>query len=354
MVVTGLVISPVARRKAIASIATIALITAISFETGIGKLRVQGYPNFLQDKIVKVLEAYDGPEATVAAIEYSSGGRAVVIDGFLAAVHGGSEKWTPVRDYMVWMGRLPMLLHHDPQDVLVICFGTGQTANAVREEEPQTLDIVDINPRIFKLAHHFDQNKGVLQYPRVTPIVMDGRAYMRRTDKTYDVITMEPMPPTFAGVNSLYSKEFYQLAHQRLKPGGIIVQWLPIYLVTVHESSSIAKTFYEVFPNAVLWLVPGSPMGILLGKRDDDERFGLDWPGLDNRDRKKYAPYLQDAIFLRAQGIKGYGQHGDTITDDNQLLSYEGIKSFSPESVQKMFSSNQFLLEKAQLEAKKK
>ena len=42
---------------------------------------------------------------------------------------------------------------------------------------------------------------------------MDGRTWMRRTDKEYDVITLEPMPPTFAGVNNLYSLEFYQAAH---------------------------------------------------------------------------------------------------------------------------------------------
>ena len=132
---------------------------------------------------------------------------------------------------MAWMGHLPMLLQDNPKQALVICFGTGQTSHAVRKENPDELDIVDINPNVFKLAHHFRSNENVINDPKVKTIVMDGRAYMRRTHKTYDVITLEPMPPSAAGVNALYSKEFYELAKQKLSANGVIAQWLPLHLV---------------------------------------------------------------------------------------------------------------------------
>ena len=68
---------------------------------------------------------------------------------------------------MEWMGRLPMLAHPDPQQALVICFGTGRTANAVREEGPAQLDIAEISPAVFGMAQHFEMNRGVLDDPRV-------------------------------------------------------------------------------------------------------------------------------------------------------------------------------------------
>jgi len=63
---------------------------------------------------------------------------------------------------------------------------------------------------------------------------------------------MEPPPIAFAGVASLYSREFYQLVRSRLKPGGAITQWLPAYQVPGEGTLAIVRAFVEVFPQAVL------------------------------------------------------------------------------------------------------
>ena len=131
----------------------------------------------------KLLRSFEGPEANVAAVVGEGRQRMLVIDGFVAASQLGGYKGRFQDGYMAWMGHLPMLLHPDPKNALVICFGTGQTANAVRQENPTSLDIVDINPRVIKLAHNFDTNQDVLHDPRVKVTIMDGRAYMQRTTK---------------------------------------------------------------------------------------------------------------------------------------------------------------------------
>jgi spermidine synthase len=225
---------------------------------------------------------------------------------------------------MPWMGHLPMLLDPDPQQALVICFGTGQTANAVRNENPQAVDVVDINPRVYKLAHNFTLNADVLDDPRVHAIVMDGRAYLRRTAKTYDIITLEPMPPTFAGVNALYDREFYQLASKRLAPDGVLAQWVPFHLMAPHYAMSAVKTFLETFPNALLWLDPGSKTGILVGSKDDKGRIGSAWPGFARaaKDRDLSRAEIEDAVILDRDELAKYTASGEIITDDNQLLSY--------------------------------
>jgi hypothetical protein len=245
------------------------------------------------------------------------------VDGFLTASQTGAGD-APNVNYMAWMGHLPMLLHPAPRNALVICFGTGQTANAVRQENPESLDIVDINPRVFKLAHNFTANHGVLSDPRVKPIVMDGRAYMRRTRKIYDIITLEPMPPTFAGVNALYSREFYQLARERLGPEGVIAQWVPFHLVSGQDGASIARTFQSVFPNAILWIDPASTTGILVGTKDDRDALATNWPGFKRPGitRNLTEQAIKRAVLMDRNELRRYGAYGEVISDDNQKLAY--------------------------------
>jgi spermidine synthase len=323
VVVAGVLTAPRQKRNLWGAIGVAALVVAIIFESGVGRTRTQGEIIYGASKPNKILEFFEGPEATISAIEYDNGARALVVDGFLTASQTGAGDARYV-DYMSWMGHLPMLLHPAPKNALVICFGTGQTANAVRQENPESLDIVDINPRVFRLAHNFTANEGVLDDARVKPIVMDGRAYMRRTKKIYDIITLEPMPPTFAGVNALYSREFYQLAQERLGPKGVIAQWVPFHLVSAQDGASIVKTFQSVFPNAILWIDPTSTTGILIGTRDDRDDLRTNWPGFKRpgivRDLSEQA--IRKAVLLDRNELRRYGAYGEVISDDNQRLAY--------------------------------
>lgn len=324
VIIAGALILPVIKRVLWCGLAAIALFIAIFFETGIGKVRVQGY--FASDHLgqpAKLLEFYEGPQATTSAVEYQDGSRALLINNALAAGESG-KVYDPRAHYLKWMGHLPMMIHSNPKKALVICFGTGQTADAVRSEMAESIDIVDVNPNVFKLAHYFRANKNVLLDPKVTAIVMDGRAYLRRTKKTYDVITLEPMPPIANGVNALYSKEFYKEANKRLNRGGVIAQWLPFHVTSPQYSASIAKTFIEVFPNALLWIDSDAKMGILLGSKEKLSMLEHAWPGFgrSNIKRDLSSRQIQAQIALDSTALRRYAAYGEIITDDNQLLAY--------------------------------
>ncbi len=51
---------------------------------------------------------------------------------------------------------------------------------------------------------------------------------------------------------ALYSREFYELARTRLKPGGYLSQWLPAYQVPAETSLAMVRAFIDVFPVSVL------------------------------------------------------------------------------------------------------
>jgi spermidine synthase len=56
----------------------------------------------------------------------------------------------------------------------------------------------------------------------------DGRRYLKRISKKFDVVATGPPPPVeAAGSSLLYSEEFYELVKQHLKPNGIIQVWFP-------------------------------------------------------------------------------------------------------------------------------
>jgi spermidine synthase len=225
----------------------------------------------------------DGVAATVAVVDHADGLRELRIDGFHAASDGRTS------DYMAMMAHLPLLLHPAPQRALVVCFGTGTTAGSVLMHREVQVDVVDINPDVFAYAPLFRRvNHGVAESPRARLIVDDGRHHVLTTARDYDVVTSEPMPPTFAGVVSLYSREYYELARRRLRPGGLLAQWLPMHLLTTAETLSILGTVREVFPETTLWLSAGT--GIVVARRDAPVRVDP----ADLEARLGEAPLLRD------------------------------------------------------------
>jgi len=138
------------------------------------------------------------------------------------------------------------------------------------------------------------------------------------------------MPPTFAGVNALYSQEFYEIVASRLAPGGVVAQWLPLHLVPPFHAASVAATFQRVFPDAILWVPPGSGTGILLGRqKSHGPRLGRLWPGLARAGerRPRAAQALSRLVALDAETLLRYGDLGVPITDDNQRLAYDLMRS---------------------------
>jgi spermidine synthase len=297
----------------------VALAVAVGSGESLGRERVQG-PGFALLEEPRVLAHAEGPDATVSVVAGARGERFLLIDGFTASAEGSEGT-----EYMEWMGRLPMLAHPDPRNALVICFGTGRTANAVREERPQHLDVIELSPAVLAMASWFPSNRDVLADARVNAVVMDGRAWLRRSDRRYDVVTLEPMPPNFAGVNALYSREFYEIAAARLAPAGVVAQWLPLHLLPPFHAASVAATFQRVFPDAVLWVGPGSGTGILLGRlKSRATPLGRSWPGLGRTADGRPAAAEQVARFvaLNSEKLLRYGDLGVPISDDNQQLAY--------------------------------
>lgn len=68
----------------------------------------------------------------------------------------------------------------------------------------------------------------------------------------FDVVAADIIQPVHAGAGNLYSREYFQLVREALRPGGLALPWIG------HREKShdilIMRTFLDVFPHATLWL----------------------------------------------------------------------------------------------------
>jgi spermidine synthase len=135
-----------------------------------------------------------------------------------------------------------------PHDVLVICFGMGTTfRSAISWGVPVTA--VELVPSVPKLFWYFHDDAGqVLASPFAHVVIDDGRRYLERSPQQYDAIIIDPPPPVkSAGSSLLYSRDFYAVVRQRLRPHGILQQWLPGKADRVVHSS-VTRALMESFP----------------------------------------------------------------------------------------------------------
>ncbi len=156
------------------------------------------------------------------------------------------------------MAHLPMLLHPDPQDTLVICFGMGTTFRSAISHGGR-VTVVELVPEVFDAFDEFYSDaERVRAYPGGRMVVNDGRNFLKLSRDRFDVITVDPPPPIDAsGVTNLYSREFVALAREHLKPGGIFAHWLPFPgTYSGVESSAtfkmLLKTITAEFPHVLV------------------------------------------------------------------------------------------------------
>jgi predicted membrane-bound spermidine synthase/tetratricopeptide (TPR) repeat protein len=241
-----------AHGSAMAACAASALIAAISIGAWLrlppGQLLRQSLPPLASgERLLTISESVTG---IVAVTEVPGRGRGLLTNG-----HPMSSTALLDQRYMRALAHVPMLAMPHPASALVIGFGVGNTTHALTlHPSVDRVDVADLSRHVLEHAHYFsDTTDDVLRDPRVRVYVNDGRQHLEMSpEHSYDLITLEPPPIAHAGVAALYSREFYDLARSRLKPGGYLSQWLPAYQVPASTSLAMVRAFVDVFPQSVL------------------------------------------------------------------------------------------------------
>lgn len=287
------------------------------------------------------LEYYREGAAGTVSVRRMGGSRALAIDGKVDASNAGDMLTQRL------LGLLPVLLHDNPVDALVIGLGSGVTADAVLATgEVERVDVVEISPEVVEASAYFDrENRGVLQKPGVRLLIGDGRSHVQLSTQQYDVIISEPSNPWMAGVASLFTREFFEAVRTRLRPDGVFCQWAHTYEIAEQDLRSIVRTFASIFPDGTLWLVGDGDL-LLIGTAADTIESRV--AGIPERSRKGSVPALladvevaPDAaplvlLSLFAGGpseLASYGSGADVQTDDRMSLEFTAVRAlYAPSS----------------------
>jgi predicted membrane-bound spermidine synthase len=283
----------------------------------------------------RFLTVSEGPGELLAVSIGPTGDRRLWTNG-----HSMSTTNADAQRYMRAFVHLPLLQLDAPKRVLVICFGVGNTAHAVTlHPSVERIELADLSRNVLSHARYFaDTNGDVLTNPRVSVFVNDGRQHLRMATGGYDLVTLEPPPIGYAGVSSLYSREFYEEVKSRLSPDGYATQWLPIDQLQAPETLSLVRAFLDVFPAAVLLSGERRDL-VLMGTPRPD--LALDPQAIARRlaDRPLVAADLERVSLARPSELFGTFVASDAVlrratagaapvTDDRPSMEYSVMSKF--------------------------
>ena len=197
------------------------------------------------------------------------------------------------------LGHLTTLIPTQPKTVLVIGCGAGVTAGAV-SIDPAVEQPDDRRDRAAGAAGRVEASSASTTSTssttrRSTSQIDDARHYLLTTNEKFDAITSDPLDPWVKGAAMLYTREFFELVKQHLNPGGAVTLFVQLYESNTEAVKSEIATFFEAFPNGVVWGNTNNGAGydsVLLGQVE---------PTQDRRRRhrrrscisREYAPVAQ-------------------------------------------------------------
>jgi spermidine synthase len=151
---------------------------------------------------------------------------------------------------------LALLLHPAPRRGLVLGVGTGLTFGTATLYPDLQADGVELVPQVAAFMPLFEpENRQAGRHPRLRLHKADARRFVLASRDSYDVIIGDLFHPARDGAALLYTREHFAAIQERLAPGGLFCQWLPLHQMDGETQRLIIRTFLEVFPNTHLWLL---------------------------------------------------------------------------------------------------
>ncbi|MFO0688783.1 MAG: fused MFS/spermidine synthase [Myxococcota bacterium] len=146
-----------------------------------------------------------------------------------------------------WLSLLPTAARPETKQMLIIGLGGSKTLEATASTV-ESIDVIELEEEVVKANRLIPREIQPLDDPRVHLRIGDARGAMNLTDKHYDAIVSQPSHPWTSGASHLYTRDFFELVHSKLAPGGIFVQWIGAGFVNVELFGSLMAAMSDVFP----------------------------------------------------------------------------------------------------------
>jgi spermidine synthase len=229
----------------------------------------------------------------------------------------------------ILLGQVPFFFTRDAGRACVIGYGSGVTSHAVLTHPVRSLDTIEIERQVIEASPFFNNvNFHPLDDSRSRLILDDARTALAYRSERYDVIISEPSNPWMAGVNNLFTSEFYSLVRRRLNPGGVFCQWVQSYEMSSETLHIILNTLASSFPHTHLFssllggdmilLASDRPLALVPGAEDffrDRPRVAEDLARIGVRE-------ISDLAILYTAPVPPPAPGATLNTDDNSIIQY--------------------------------
>jgi len=270
----------------------------------------------------------DGVTGTVTVHDLPDGDRLIAVDGVDVA---GVDLM--LRTTQKLQAYAPLVVHPNPQDVVQIGYGSGETCGIGLDFGVARYTIVDICPGVFTAGKFFDEiNRRSYANPSLRKIIMDGKNFIKLTNEKFDVIMNDSTYPGTTGSSALYTYDHFKACRDHLKPGGVLSCWVPLDL-RLQDFQIIVRSFQKAMPNCSLWVANNclNKHSVLLGTL---EPMQLDLRRISEiMSRSIIADDLQqisihtaydfvDCCLVGEEGLRRLAGDGPLHTDDRPRLEF--------------------------------
>ncbi len=170
---------------------------------------------------------------------------------------------------------LPMLSHSDPRNIMILSGGAGGIINEILKHDVSRIDYTEADPLLPEVVkkHSTPLTENEFLDPRVNIEKIDGRFFLKRAAKNYDIIFSGFTDPATLHTNRFFTKEFFSLAKSRLSSDGIFILGLPGSLTYLSSeladlNAMVLNTLESVFP--YVKVIPGEINNFYLASRSQN------------------------------------------------------------------------------------
>jgi len=223
-----------------------------------------------------------------------------------------------------WLAALTTLAGPELRSLLVVGFGGG----VVLERLPEALervDAVELEPEVIEANRAVADRRArdPLRDPRLRIHLNDARGALLLTERRWDAVLSQPSHPWTAGASHLYTREFFELVREHLRPGGVFVQWMGPSFVDEPLARSLVATLSAVFPHVRVY-----QRGMLMFVASEEplrpeanaERARRGAADLLGATGLVGPEELAARLVLDEEGVRRFGEGAALITDDRNLL----------------------------------
>lgn len=213
-----------------------------------------------------------------------------------------------------------------PKSVLIIAGGNGNEAAAALRAGVPEIDVVEIDPGIIEVGRRHHPERPY-DNPRVRVTCDDARAFLERTEKTYDLIVMNAVDShsQFASSANLrmdsyiFTLEFFERVREHMAPDGLFAMefsgfhWRYLQWARKRLSEMLWRVFGFTPPDTPMWGAGGPIFLIKASTKPSSSAYNNDilistdnWPQYYLREPmvpRSYVKLIVWALVLTAVGL---------------------------------------------------